>query len=121
MEKAINEVFDLAVKEVSASTGTPYEKALAHFIEEGLGVIGPKAIVHCSAKDQKAVTSAVRKLNGGQVRLVVEEKSIDAIGGVVLTTMDGSVKFDNTFEARLERTRPSLRKEVAGLLTSAPN
>ncbi len=121
MEEAINEVFDLAVKEVSDSSGPPYEKTLAHFIEEGLDVIGPRATVHCSAKDKKAATSAIRKLDAGKDSLAIGEKSIDTIGGVILTTTDGSVKFDNTFEARLERTRPSLRKEVAGLLTSAPN
>jgi V/A-type H+-transporting ATPase subunit E len=72
----------------------------------------------CATKDKKAVSSAVRKLNGGQVKLAFDDEPVDTIGGVVLTAADGSIKFDNTFEARLERMRPNLRKEVAGLLTA---
>jgi len=41
------------------------------------------------------------------------------MGGVVLTTSDGSIRFDNTFEARLERTKPTLRKDVAAILAGA--
>ncbi len=114
----MTEVFDMAVKELSGLSGASYEKSLSNLIKEGIDVIGPKSKVRCAPKDKKAVSSAVRKLNGGQVRLTVDERGIDTIGGVALTTTDGSVKFDNTFEARLERMRPALRKEAAGLLTA---
>jgi V/A-type H+-transporting ATPase subunit E len=49
----------------------------------------------------------------------LSEDSIETIGGIVLSNADGTVKFDNTFESRLERMRPALRKEVAGILTSS--
>ena len=88
-------------------------------IREGLDVIGPRAVVHCSTKQRKAVSSVVRRLNKGSVRLTVDEKGIETIGGVTLTTSNGSVKFDNTFEARLERMRPTLRKDVAAILTGS--
>ncbi len=117
LEKTINEVFDIAVKEVASTSGARSEEALSQLVKEGLDVIGAKAKVSCESKDRKAVSSAIRKLGGGQVKLTLEEKGIEAIGGVVFATTDGSVKFDNTFEARLERMRPSLRKEVAGILT----
>ncbi len=118
LEKALNEVFDIAVKEVASSSGARSEEALSQLVKEGLDVIGTKAKVSCGLKDRKAVSSAIRKFSGGDIKLTLDEKSIDAIG-VVLTTTDGSVKFDNTFEARLERMRPSLRKEVAGILTGS--
>jgi V/A-type H+/Na+-transporting ATPase subunit E len=117
MEKAVNEVFGAAVEELRAGSGSRYEKALARLIEEGLEVIGPRATVTCSSKDRKAVSASIRKLEAGHVKLTLGERSIETIGGVVLTTADGSVKFDNTFEARLERMKPKLRKEVAGILT----
>jgi V/A-type H+-transporting ATPase subunit E len=60
----------------------------------------------------------LRRLGGSLSKPVLEEKSIDTIGGVVITSLDGSVRFDNTFEARLERMRPSLRMEVSETLTS---
>ena len=119
LEKAINEVFDSAVKEVSGLSGEAQEKALTRLIEEGLEVIGPRAVVQCSAREKKAAASVIRGIGGGKARLTLDDKSIDTIGGVVLASEDGSVRFDNTFEARLERMRPALRKEVAGILTGA--
>jgi V/A-type H+-transporting ATPase subunit E len=117
LEKAINETFELATKEISGSSGSSYEKAITDLIRQGIEVIGPKATVHCASKDKKAVSAAVRKLDSAQTKLSVGEETINTIGGVVLTTPDGSVRFDNTFEARLERMKPTLRKEVAITLT----
>jgi len=119
LEKSVNEAFDSAVRRVSSLSDSAVESSLAALIREGMDAIGPKAVVHCSAKQRKAVSSAVRKLNKGVVKLTVDEKGIETIGGVVLSTSNGSVKFDNTFEARLERMRPTLRKEVAGILTGS--
>lgn len=118
LERAVSEVFEGAVKRVSELSGASQEKALVHLIEEGLNVIGPKATVQCSAKDKKAVAAALKKL-GGQAKVTLDEEPVSTIGGVVLSTADGTVKFDNTFEARLERMRPILRKEVADLLTAS--
>jgi V/A-type H+-transporting ATPase subunit E len=118
LEKAVNEAFDLAAKEISSTSGATHEKALAALIQEGLGVIGPRAKVQCAPKDRRAVGSAIRKI-GGKAKLSLDDEPVDTIGGVVLTTPDGAVRFDNTFEARLERMRPILRKEVASILTGA--
>jgi V/A-type H+/Na+-transporting ATPase subunit E len=119
LEAAVTEVFDSAVRKVSSLSGQDEEESLTNLIREGMDVIGSKAVVHSSAKERKAVSAAVRKLNKGPVKLTVDEEGIETIGGVTLTSSDGSVKFDNTFEARLERMRPELRKEVAGILSGA--
>jgi len=116
LEKAVNEVFDLAAKNITSSSGASYEKAMTGLIEEGLAVIGTKAKARCSSKDRKAVSAAVKKL-GSKAKVSFDDEPVETIGGVVLTTPDGSVRFDNTFEARLERMRPTLRKEVAAILT----
>lgn len=119
LETTVNEVFDSAVRKVSSLSDSALESSLAFLIREGLDVIGPRAVVHCSANQRKAVSGAVRKLNKGLVKLTVDEKGIETIGGVVLATSNGSMKFDNTYEARLERMRQTLRKEVAGILTGS--
>jgi len=118
LERAVNEAFDLAAKEISTVSGASQEKALASLIQEGIDVIGPHARVLCASKDKKAVSSAIRKL-GSKAKLSLDDREIDAMGGVILTTPDGTVRFDNTFEARLERMRPTLRKAVAAILTGA--
>jgi V/A-type H+/Na+-transporting ATPase subunit E len=114
MERAVNHVFEAATKEVTELSGVAHEKALARLIEEGLEVIGPSAVVYCSSKDSKAVSASLKSLGH---KLKMGEDSIETMGGVVLASPDGSIRFDNTFEARLERMRPELRKEVAGVLT----
>lgn len=116
LEKAVSSSFEAATKDISESKGESYEKAIAKLIQEGLDVIGSRARVHCSSRDRKTVASAVKKLSGKE-KVSMEDDPIETIGGVVLTTPDGSVRFDNTIEARLERMRPTLRKEVAAVLT----
>ena len=118
LERAVNEAFDLAARQISTVSGDSQEKALASLIQEGIDIIGPRAKVLCASKDKKAVSSAIRKL-GSKSKLSLEEGGIDTMGGVILTTPDGTVRFDNTFEARLERMRPTLRKAVAAILTGA--
>ena len=117
LEVAVNEVFEMSVKEIGDSDAQAYERSMTHLIQEGLEVIGPRTKVYCSAKDKKAVSAAVKKLSTGQVKLTLEDAHIETVGGVVLSTHDDSIKFDNTFEARLARSKAELRKEVAGILT----
>jgi V/A-type H+/Na+-transporting ATPase subunit E len=117
LEKAVVDAFERATSEISTSGGEEYERALGRLIQEGLDMIGPRANVMCAPKDRKVVASAVKKLK--DAKLTVAEEPLETIGGVVMTTADGSVRFDNTFEARLERMRPALRKEVAAILTGA--
>jgi len=115
LEKVVNEAFDLATKQVSQESGASREKALASLIQEGLDVIGPRAKVSCASKDRLAVSSVIRKF-GSKAKISLDDSEVETMGGVILTTPDGTVRFDNTFEARLERMRPTLRKAVAGIL-----
>jgi V/A-type H+/Na+-transporting ATPase subunit E len=114
LEKAVNEAFELATKDISDSES--YPEAIGRLIEEGLEIIDRGAKVQCSSKDKKVVAAAIRKLDGS-IKVSFEDEPIDTVGGVVLTTADGTVRFDNTIEARLERMKPMLRKEVAAVLT----
>jgi len=117
LENAVNEVFAAAVDSLTKLASDRYEKTIVRLIDEGIEVIGPRAMVSSNASESKAVAGAIRKLNGGRVKLTHGDEGLETVGGVVLTSPDGTIRFDNTFEARLERMKPSLRKEVAGLLT----
>jgi len=118
LEKAVNEAFNHATAEISELSGALYEKAMAKLIKDGLDIIGPGARVQCASKDRRVVASAIRKLEG-KAKVTLDDESIQAIGGVAIATPDGSIRFDNTFEARLERMKPSLRKEIAAVLTAS--
>ncbi|MDG6898918.1 MAG: hypothetical protein JRN24_04170 [Nitrososphaerota archaeon] len=116
LEKAVNEAFEAAKKQVSEVEGAAHERALAGLIQEGLDMIGLHAKVQCSSKDRKAAMAAVKRLDS-KAKVTIETEPVETLGGVVLSTPDGSIRFDNTFEARLERMRADLRKEVAAVLT----
>ena len=118
LERAVNEAFDQATSAISESTGAGHERAIGRLIQEGLDVIGPNAQVLCASRDRKAVSSAVKKLEGGE-GVTLGDEPVETIGGDVMASRDGSVRFDNTFEARLERMKPALRMDVAAVLTGA--
>jgi len=116
IEASVNEVFETAIARL-AKADSDREKAVTRLITEGQDAIGTRARVFCNSRDRRLVSSVIEKLNRGSSRLTLDKRSIDSVGGVVLSSADGTVRFDNTFEARLERLRPLLRKEVADLLT----
>ena len=116
VEEAINQAFSTAISRIKASPAR-YGKSIVKLINEGMNAIGPKAVVVCKLEDRELVTSIVRGLNKGPVRLTVDSNNLDTVGGVILSTSNGSLKFDNTFEARLRRMKSELRKEVAAQLS----
>jgi len=117
LEDAVEEVFSGAVSQIPKLEGKRYEAALKQLLKEAIDVIGPNALVSTNSRDAKEVFSVARGIAGEKARLTPGDKRLDTIGGVVLTTPDKNIRFDNTFEARLERLRPILRKEVASVLS----
>ena len=118
LEKAVNASIELATRELAGLSGARHDEAIRRLIGEGLDVIGSKARVSCAPKDRRAVASAIKKL-GPKAKVTLSDDAVETMGGVVLSSPDGSVRFDNTLEARLERMRPTLRKEIASVLTGA--
>jgi V/A-type H+-transporting ATPase subunit E len=117
MEGGVNEAISNAVNAISKVAPARYEECIQRLIEEGIAVIGEKAVVECSSTDRKVVNIVIQKLSRGTAKLILSPEGVNTEGGVVLTNSDGSVRFDNTFEARLERIRPTLRKDVAAALS----
>ena len=117
MEKAVNEAVADAMSSIPRLDRKRYTTSLSRLISEGVEVIGQEAKVSCSSNDGPLVSSVLEEMRGKHPRIAAGETIPGAIGGVILTTVDGSIRFDNTFEARLERLRPTLRKEVADLLS----
>jgi V/A-type H+/Na+-transporting ATPase subunit E len=117
LEKAVNEAISDSLSGLPKLEKKRYEMALSRLISEGVEVIGREAKVLCSTKDKATVSSVLKETSKRHPGLSEGGASLETSGGVALTSADGSVRFDNTFEARLERLRPTLRKEVADLLS----
>ena len=118
LEEATNKIVQDSFGAVTEKRSAAYEQALAKLISEGALIIGKDAIVHCNTKDRKLVGSIAKELNSKNgMKLTVSDKSIGAMGGVVLESNDGTIRYDNSLEARLERIRPQLRREIVNILS----
>jgi V/A-type H+-transporting ATPase subunit E len=118
VEESINEVFIEASKKLKESVKTDdYKKALKNFLEEGLDAVGSdNLVVFSNKKDSTLLNAIIKEIVGKRnVKISLSKETIDCIGGIQLKTPDGSVFYDNTIEARLERLRPLLRKDIASL------
>ena len=82
-----------------------YAKLLHKLIDGGRKALGgDEAIAHVRAEDRKLVG----ELKG--VKLARED--IDCSGGAVVTSADGRVRIDNTFEALFEEKQDAMRIEI---------
>jgi len=62
-----------------------------------------------NSKDKVIVEPLLSKFSGSKL----SSETIDCLGGVQVKSKDGSMTFNNTIDARLERMRPLIRKEIA--------
>jgi V/A-type H+-transporting ATPase subunit E len=77
-------------------------------------------VVHCNARD-------VQRLKGDWARIVedaapnkrltLSQEPINSIGGVVVVSADQNIRFDDTFEGRMERLAELLQGSIAERLT----
>ena len=78
--------------------------------DESTKVLGTsEVIVFTNSKDKDTVQSTLSSFPGSEL----SSETIDCLGGVKIQSKDGSMKFDNTIDARIERLKPLIRKEIA--------
>ncbi len=111
IEKSIGEVFDSAVEKLrELKRNKDYTKHLTQLIDEAIKSIGMSdVIITTNSKDKNIVKGIIKKYDG----VTLSRDTIDCIGGVRVSSKDGSMNFDNTIDARLERLKPVLRKNAA--------
>jgi len=85
-----------------------YEKILERMIEEGVRGIGSDAVVYVNSEDRKLA----RKMKGFKLA----DSAIECAGGAIVTTPDGRIRIDNTFEANFEERKDEMRKHIFDLL-----
>ena len=120
VEQNLNSAFEKATTKLEAVTKTQeYDQVLRSLVLQAMEQIGGgDCIVAGNERDQKALKKIVEQISKeGKYKASLDPKPIKKIGGVVVRSSDGYVRFDNTFEARLERLKPSLRKQIAQLFS----
>lgn len=111
LESSVNRVFATALEQISNSDRTgDYANLIKTLLDESTRVLGTsEVIVFTNSKDKDVVQSTLSSFPGSEL----SSETIECLGGVKIQSKDGSMKFDNTIDARIERLKPLIRKEIA--------
>ena len=106
-EEVIAECFERAREKLASLKGRDYEKVVRNLIEHGKGIVGDCIIIPSRKEDEK-----IAKKMG----MTIANDEIEALGGVIIRSIDGKVTMDNTFDGILERRKEEIRKKVGLML-----
>lgn len=111
VEESIEQVFQKAIKKIQdADRNNDYSKLISTLLQESIDAIGTSDIViQTNSKDKSVVESLLSKFKGA----TLSSDLIDCLGGVKVKSKDGTMTFDNTIDARLDRLKPLIRKDIA--------
>ncbi len=111
VEESIDKVFTKALDEIAnADRSSDYSKLIKSLFDESTKILGTtEIIVSTNSKDKEIVQSMLSQYSGAEL----SSETIDCLGGVKIKSKDGTMAFDNTVDAKVERLKPLIRKEIA--------
>ena len=111
LEDAVNNVFTKAIEQIGKTDrNSDYSNLIRTLLRESTKILGTSDImVLANSKDKDVVQSLLAEFPGSEL----SANSIDCIGGIIVKSKDGSMTFDNTLDAKIERLKPLIRKEIA--------
>lgn len=120
IESAVNDTFEKA-KTILASSNkeNSYRLLMRKILKDSVMMIdSDQVIVECNKNDIELVKEAISDSfnNNNKIKIKISDHPLNAIGGIRLTSADGSMTFDNTLDSRIERLKPLIRKNIAQML-----
>ncbi len=111
LEEGVNKVFSKALDEITNTARSgDYSNLIKSLLDESTKILGTtEVIVSTNTKDKDLVQSTLSQFPGSEL----SSELIDCLGGVMIKSKDGTTSFDNTLDARIERLKPLIRKEIA--------
>lgn len=111
IEDSVQKVLDKAITKIgSTNRDSNYSKLMLRLLEESTNALGTTdVIVYTNSKDKEVVKPLLSKFSGAEL----SSDTIDCLGGVKVKSKDGSMTFNNTIDATIERMKPLIRKEIA--------
>ena len=111
VEESTSKVFEKAKDQIqNTNRDSEYSNLVSSLITEAIEALDTsEIIVYTNSKDKDIVKSAISKISGAEL----SSEDIDCMGGVKVTSKDGSMTFENTIDARFERMKPLIRKNIA--------
>ncbi len=111
LEEAVDRVFSSALEQITnADRSGDYSNLIKTLISEATQILGTSEIsISTNSKDKDVVQSTLSQFPGTEL----SSETIDCLGGIKAKSKDGTMTFDNTIDARIERLKPLIRKEIA--------
>jgi vacuolar-type H+-ATPase subunit E/Vma4 len=107
------------LKQISAGeTKINYEDVLTTLISEAITAIdGKEFIIQTNQKDKEYLSKNIEKINKKfDVTLIIDEKHLDIIGGVVISNPQKTKIFHNTLDGRVIRVKEQVQAQVGSKL-----
>jgi vacuolar-type H+-ATPase subunit E/Vma4 len=108
-EQIIDECFIKAHHELSILSESKYRKIVSKLIDDGCKKLEEK----CTIIASRDIDKTIAKEKGLEVT-----DTIESTGGIILSSSDGQIIIDNTFDGFLKRERDKIRIKVGKLLFS---
>jgi len=111
VEDSVEKVFAKTIEKLNNLVrNEDYTKLVTQLLNESVEGLGSSDfIVECNSKDKTVIQSILSKFPGA----TLSPNTINCLGGVIVKSKDGSMSFDNTIDARIERIKPLIRKDIA--------
>jgi len=113
LEAAVNDVFNRALEQTAAMdrNDEDYITLTKSLLAESVNILGSDDVMVYTSTGDRDVVQAVLSSDYPNSELAAE--AIDCLGGVRIRSKDGTMTFDNTLDARIERMKPLIRKNIA--------
>jgi len=111
VQESADKVIEKAKEKIAnMERNSEYSSLITKLLTEATEALNTSdVIVYTNSKDKKIVQSALSSISGAEL----SSDLIDCMGGVKVTSKDGSMSFDNTIDARIELLKPLIRKDIA--------
>lgn len=120
IESAVNDTFEKAKKILASSNKeNSYRLLMRKILKDSVMMIdSDQVIVECNKNDIELVEKAISDSfnDNNKIKINMSDHPLNAIGGIKVTSADGSMTFDNTLDSRIERLKPLIRKNIAQML-----
>ena len=111
LEEAVERVFSSALEQIAnVDRSGDYSNLVKTLINEAIQILGTSEVtIFTNTKDKDIVQSTISQFSGAEL----SSETIECLGGIRVKSKDGTMTFDNTIDARIERLKPLIRKDIA--------
>ena len=119
LEQAVNNVFEKSKKKLMLHIDeSNYRDLLRKMLDESIPNIGTAGIIiECLEKDADFFEQQIELIRTRYNKKINLHSNLkNSLGGFKIKSTDGTITLDNTIDSRIERIKPLIRKNVAGIL-----